>query len=87
MGCRVIEGIDIHVAHTCVAPSLSAGCRPAGNLESLESVARGPCRHLPEGQIRKGRSQKAQLQLFILDSRIGPIVTRPFSDSRRDIAI
>ena len=56
-----VEGVDVDVRHTRVAPPLAAGTGPAGDLKRLEALCGGPCGDLLERQVGEGCSQEAEL--------------------------
>jgi hypothetical protein len=57
-----IEGIDVDVRDAGVAAALTAGGRPACDLERIEAVRRGPLRKLRERERREGGGEESELQ-------------------------
>ena len=58
-----IQRLDIDVTDPGIAPALSAGSRPACDLQRFETVVCGPGGHLRKGQAWECCGQEAELHL------------------------
>src|SRR5438093_1512191 len=64
------------MGHACVAPTLAAGEGPAGDLEHLETLPRGPLGDLLERQVGERRRQQPELHGF----RSPSCMERPYAE-------
>ena len=68
-----VEALDVDVADARVAPLLAAGRRPAGDLERLETLRRGPVGDLVEREVGERGGQQVPASRCHLHRHFYPV--------------